>query len=431
MTPHNFEMKTIRSATVIACHECDLIQWEIVLPPGQVARCGRCDAELYRSAHKSVDHTLAFILAAAVLLLVANAYPIVGLTIQGEYNATSLYGAVYALWNQEMQPIAFLVFLTTFLVPAVELAVMIYLLLSLRLGRIPAGLTVIMRLLQSINPWGMVEVFILGVLVALVKLTHYGSVIPGLALWSFGVLTLLLAAAAASFDIRDIWDRAYPAPRGRTVLLVEAPVTAAAGGLSCCHVCGLVSKVTQTGGPAHCPRCSAKLHFRKPDSITRTWALLIAASIMYVPANLLPMMETSSLFGSQDDTIMSGVIYLWTSGSWDLALVVFIASIMVPLLKLIALTLLLISVQRRSVWQPVQRTRLYRLLELVGRWSMLDIYVVTILAALVQIGSLATIKAGPAALAFGSVVVLTMFAAMQFDPRLIWDPLQKERIIIP
>ena len=124
---------------------------------------------------------------------------------------------------------------------------------------------------------------------------------------------------------------------------------------------------------------------------------------------------------------MSGVLYLWHSGSWDLALVVFIASIMVPLLKLIAMTLLLVSVQRRSVWQPLQRTRLYRIVEFVGRWSMLDIYVVTILAALVQIGSLATIKAGPAALAFGAVVVLTMFSALQFDPRLIWDPLQKER----
>ena len=207
----------------------------------------------------------------------------------------------------------------------------------------------------------------------------------------------------------------------------EAPVTAAACGLLSCHVCGLVSKAPRTGSSTHCPRCSARLHSRKPDSVARTWALLIAAGIMYVPANLLPMMETRSLFGSQDDTIMSGVIYLWTSGSWDLALVVFIASIMVPLLKLIALTLLLVSVQRRSVWQPVQRTRLYRLVELVGRWSMLDIYVVTILAALVQIGSLATIKAGPAAMAFGAVVVLTMFAAMQFDPRLIWDPLQKER----
>jgi paraquat-inducible protein A len=138
-------------------------------------------------------------------------------------------------------------------------------------------------------------------------------------------------------------------------------------------------------------------------------------------------METSSLFGAEKDTILSGVVFLWHSGSWDLALVVFIASIVVPLLKLMALTVLLVSVQRRSVWRPVQRARLYRLVELVGRWSMLDIYVVTVLAALVQIGSLATIKAGPAILPFSAVVVLTMFAAQQFDPRLIWDPLQKER----
>jgi paraquat-inducible protein A len=201
--------------------------------------------------------------------------------------------------------------------------------------------------------------------------------------------------------------------------------TAADCGLFSCHVCGLVSKAPPDVHEAHCPRCSSPLHFRKPDSLNRSWALLIAAYIMYVPANLLPIMETSSLFGSQDDTIMSGVIYLWHSGSWDLALVVFIASIMVPLLKLISMTLLLVTAQRRSVWQPLQRTKLYRIVEFVGRWSMLDVYVVAILAALVQLGSLATIKAGPAALAFGAVVVLTMFSAMLFDPRLIWDPLSE------
>jgi len=205
-----------------------------------------------------------------------------------------------------------------------------------------------------------------------------------------------------------------------------APLTAAARGLFSCHVCGLVSKAPPGCHEAHCPRCSSPLHFRKPDSVARSWALLIAAYIMYIPANLLPIMEASSFLGSQDDTIMSGIIYLWHSGSWDLALIVFIASIMVPLLKLIAITLLLITVQRRSVWQPQQRTKLYRIVEFVGRWSMLDVYVVAILAALVQIGALATVKAGPAALAFGAVVVLTMFSAMQFDPRLIWDPLQKE-----
>jgi paraquat-inducible protein A len=205
--------------------------------------------------------------------------------------------------------------------------------------------------------------------------------------------------------------------------MIDAPVTAAARGLLSCHVCGLLSRGGHGGRTLHCPRCSAPLHVRKPNSVARSWAFLIAAYILYIPANVLPIMKTSSLFGAQADTIMSGIIYLWHSGSWDLALVVFTASIMVPLLKLIALTLLLISVQRRSTWQPMQRAKLYRVVELVGRWSMLDIYVVAILTALVQIGALATINAGPGALAFGAVVVLTMFSAMEFDPRLIWDPL--------
>jgi paraquat-inducible protein A len=203
--------------------------------------------------------------------------------------------------------------------------------------------------------------------------------------------------------------------------------TAGGLGLCSCHVCGLVSKPDSFDGTAHCPRCDASLHIRKPDSVMRCWALLIAAYILYLPANLLTIMETGSLISYRKDTIMSGVVHLWKTGSWSIAAIVFVASILVPLFKLIALTLLLISVQRRSTLMPMTRAKLYRLVELVGRWSMLDIYVVTLLAALVQIRSLATVRAGSGAIAFGAVVVLTMFAAMQFDPRLIWDPLRKER----
>jgi len=179
--------------------------------------------------------------------------------------------------------------------------------------------------------------------------------------------------------------------------------------------------------PAHCPRCGASLHFRKPGSVSRCWALLIAAYILYIPANLLTIMETGSLFKYRKDTIISGVVELWKTGFWVIAIIVFIASVTIPLFKLISLTLLLVSVQRRSIWRPRQRTRLYRLVELVGRWSMLDIYVVALLSALVQFGAIATVKAGPGAVAFGAVVVLTMLASMQFDPRLIWDPIHKER----
>lgn len=189
-------------------------------------------------------------------------------------------------------------------------------------------------------------------------------------------------------------------------------------GQAVCATCG------RLGSPATdraCQRCGAALHFRKPNSIQRSWALLIAAYALYLPANLLPIMETRSLFGTQQDTIMSGVVYLWSNGSWILAMVVFIASVAVPLFKMLSLTALLVGVQRRSRHQPRQRTKLYRFLELIGRWSMLDVYVVTILVALVQVQSLASIRPGTGVIAFAAVVVLSMLATHAFEPRLIWD----------
>lgn len=192
-----------------------------------------------------------------------------------------------------------------------------------------------------------------------------------------------------------------------------------------CHDCSLVVALPQGPGAGHptlrCPRCDAKVHRRKVDSIARTWALVVGAAICYIPANLYPVMKVTSLGKTQADTILSGVFFLLHHGMWPLALIVFIASVAVPLLKLFALSFLLISVQRRSRWRPVDRTRIYRITEAVGRWSMVDVYVVTILVALVHLGALATIEAERGAVFFGAVVVLTLFAAESFDPRLIWD----------
>ncbi|MFT4174231.1 MAG: paraquat-inducible protein A [Herbaspirillum sp.] len=205
-----------------------------------------------------------------------------------------------------------------------------------------------------------------------------------------------------------------------------SPGSAAARGLACCHACGQLARLDGAHEDAHCPRCGGALHLRKPNSLARTWALVIAAAVLYIPANVLPVMQTTSLGATSNDTILSGVVYLGTSGSWDLAVIVFIASIVVPMAKLIALSVLLFTAGRRATTQPVQRTKLYRLVELVGKWSMLDIYVAALLATLVHFGSLLTIRAGPGAIAFGAVVVLTMFAAKSFDPRLIWDPIETD-----
>lgn len=192
-------------ATMVACHECDLLQQAVALQSGGVARCRRCRAILYRNSPDSLVRTLAFTQAATVFFIVANLYPIMGIEIQGTPGETNLYGAVHSLWQQEMYLISLLVGLTTLLLPAAELGMMLYLLLLLRRNIIPPGLPLFMRILKHIRPWSMVEVFMLGILVSLVKLTSASTIIPGVALWSFGGLTFMLAAMASSFNSRDIW----------------------------------------------------------------------------------------------------------------------------------------------------------------------------------------------------------------------------------
>lgn len=201
------------------------------------------------------------------------------------------------------------------------------------------------------------------------------------------------------------------------------PPTARQLGLVGCHVCGLVCRSRGEGRVGSCPRCGASLHRRKPDSIARAWALLIAAIILYIPANVIPVMRTASLFSSSDNTILSGVVELWVVGSPDLAVIVFFASIMVPVLKFIALGWLLLSVQRRRArWPQRQRSHLYRIVEHMGYWSMLDVFVVTLLTGAVQLAPLAEVLPLPGIIWFALVVVLTMLASQSFDPRLVWDP---------
>jgi paraquat-inducible protein A len=203
---------------------------------------------------------------------------------------------------------------------------------------------------------------------------------------------------------------------------MKQPLTARQMGLIRCHTCGkLAFDVGHDGYEEHCPRCRAHMHMRATNSLSRTWALLITAAILYVPANILPIMTVTYFGSGKPDTIMSGVITLLQLGSYPVATVIFIASILVPVLKMVALLILLLSVQFKWALDDRQRTRMFRAVEMVGRWSMLDIFVIALLVALVSFGSIAQIISGPGATAFGSVVVLTMLAATTFDARLIWD----------
>lgn len=206
-----------------------------------------------------------------------------------------------------------------------------------------------------------------------------------------------------------------------------SPCSARHLGLIACTTCGLVCRDRVVDTPRDCPRCASALHTRKPNSLARCWALLIAAALLYLPANLLPIMHTRTFLEERDDTILSGVRVLWQAGSWDLALIVFIASVFVPLAKLAVLAVLLFSVQRGWRGARRRRTRLYRWVDWIGAWSMLDIFVVVLLVALVQFQTLARVEPGLGAVAFGGVVVLTLLASHSFDPRLIWDAAEAAR----
>lgn len=198
-------------------------------------------------------------------------------------------------------------------------------------------------------------------------------------------------------------------------------VMATHAGLLLCETCGLLNRRPRAAGTPLCARCGTGLHARKPDAVVRTWALLVAAYVLYIPANVLPVLTTQSLGEETSDTILGGAIRLWAQGAWPLSVVIVVASFVVPLAKLFALTWLLMPARRLFAGDAHRGTRLYRVVDFIGRWSMVDIYVGGLLVGLVQFYPFATVGVGPAAAAFGAVVVLTMLASRSFDPRLLWD----------
>lgn len=413
---------------LIGCHDCGQVyRWQ-PLARRERARCTQCRRELYRwqaAGPAPQPHTMVAVTLGAVLVwLIAQCFPIVSLQLEGMVTSVTLLQSIGVLWHERMQVVATLVFFCAIVFPVLDLGALLYVATGLARGRRVPGFDMLLRIVQAARHWAMTEVLMMGILVTVIKMTSLARVVPHPGLFAFGALTLL-SALAMRYEPRALWalgDRVAP----RTMRRAPAPIEGPADYVSC-HACGLVNRCACDGPAAHCARCAARLHRRIPDSINRTWALLAAAALLYIPANILPIMYTTSIgSGAEGDTIMSGVKLFWNSNSRGLAIIIFVASIVVPVGKLLALVVLAASAQWRSRWAPLRRTRVYRLVEFIGRWSMLDIFVVTLTVALVRFQAVVNITAGPGALAFGVVVVLTMFASSQFDPRLIWDPIKKE-----
>lgn len=401
---------------LVACQHCDALHERAPLNRGEMATCTRCGYVLYRESNITLDGWVALLMGAIIIFAIANLFPIATVGIQGNYIQASLPGALWLTWEQGHPVLAVMTGLFGFWLPLTQLLCTLWAAMAIRSGRLPWDFAYGMRLLHWVGPWSMVPVLMLGVLVAIVKFAGLASVRPEPGIWAFAILTFLLTGLSR-FSAYDLWRIA----EDRGLVQRSLPQLAPSAVLASCGACRLVQNLEHAQAVQPCERCGTTVHLRKPAVQSRVWALIIAAAIAYIPANVLPVMRVGTLGTETAHTILGGVIELWRVGSWDLAIIVFAASVVVPLTKLLALTILLLRRHWRGLRVQRQRTRLYELVEFIGQWSMLDVFVVILMTALANFPGFSQVLAGPAAASFGGVVILTMLAAMSYDPRDGWD----------
>ncbi|GAA4257143.1 paraquat-inducible protein A [Azospirillum formosense] len=403
------------------CPGCGLFQTVPALAPGMTALCPRCTTTLERATRRPIDHSVALSLTALVLLVIMCSTTLMTVQKAGISLSARLFSGPAELVRRDMAELAAAVLFVTVVAPLFKLLGTLYVLLRLRETAPPRHLCRVFALAERLSPWSMIEVFVFGVFVAYVKLGDLVKITLDVGVYALLALTVVIIWADSALDREAIWDRLDRRgnARGRCALPDRRTIEMAG-----CEVCGLVSSVDgpmEAGARHRCPRCGSALHPRKPDSVARTWALVIAAALLYIPANYFPVLTVMQLGAGAPSTILGGVEELVASRMYPLAALVFFASVAVPMLKLVGLSVMLVSTQTGRTGWLRDRTRLYHVVRWIGRWSMIDIFMEALLGALVKFGSVVTIEPGIGAVAFCGVVILTMFAAETFDPRLMWD----------
>jgi paraquat-inducible protein A len=397
----------------ILCPQCDLLVAIPEIAVGQKAKCPRCHTTLTSRWKEPRRRPIAYAVSALFMLLLSNLFPFVNMKVAGLGSEVTLIQIPQVLVSDDYASMASLFMILVQLMPALG---MIFIIILCQGTSIPSHWQIsIARNYFRLKAWCMVEIFLAGVLVSFVKLMAYGDVGVGTSFYPFVLFCILQLRAFQCTDRYWIWQQVASAPK------LEMPLRVGESGLSqglrSCHCCMAILPVDQK----KCGRCETSGHARRKNSLQWTMALLITSIFLYIPANLLPIMITQVLGTPMPSTIMAGVVLLWSEGSYPVAMVILIASIMVPTLKMIAIGWLCWDANSNK---EIDRERLhviYEVVEFVGRWSMIDVFVIAVLSALVRMGQLMSIYPDIGALLFASVVILTMFAAMTFDPRLIWD----------
>jgi len=413
---------------MIACEECGLVVALPEISDGQKAHCPRCQHILIRQISMPFERPFAYGTACLIMLLLSVSFPFMSFTVQGATQTTTLLHAIEMLTYFENSLLALLLLLTIVVLPAAYIIAVLYLYRKAARHRHIDGTSQEMRLCKRllrgiirIEPWLMVDVFLIGVLVSLVKIASLADVGLGISFWAFCAYTMLVVKCVSIIDRTWLWQQFIPLQKLDGVKAGDSHISANHVN---CHSCSQLNPIPETAH-AKCSRCESALHHYNPNqSLQRAWAFLITAMVFYIPANLYPIMYTVSMGNREGSTILGGVVLLWKLKSYPIAMIIFIASIAIPLAKVFSLIWLFISARRsnqRSAQQAIKQLRLYRLTELIGRWSMIDIFVVAILVALVQLQNLMAIFPGPGALSFAVVVIFTMLSAMTFDPRVFWS----------
>ncbi|HEX3984378.1 MAG TPA: paraquat-inducible protein A [Acidisoma sp.] len=404
------------------CRHCGQLQRVPELAAPSAVDCARCGVTLRRLQVNSLGRALAFSLSGLVLFALACLMPLMRVSTSGMTLGADLFSGPRRLDQQGVWELAAVVLFTTVGAPFLKLLGTSYVLIGIQLPRPPAHMRIVFTFVAKLGAWSMVEVYLVGVFVAYVKLVDIVHIDVGVAVYALVGLMIASIGADAFLDRQMVWEileRKGIVVHPQTGLSIPTPGRGDGIAVSC-ETCAKVSVIH--GSDRHeCPRCGSHLHFRKPNGIARCWALVAAAAVLYIPANIYPVLTVVQLGAGAPSTILGGVEELVAAKMYPLAAVVFIASIMVPMLKLAGLVILLLMTQLGSRERLHDRGRLYRIVSVIGRWSMIDIFMESILVALVHFGALVTIEPGVGAVAFAGVVILTIFAAESFDPRMMWD----------
>jgi paraquat-inducible protein A len=407
------------------CPDCGQMQIIPALRPGSKAICLRCDNVLRHTRRDPLLLPLALNISALILFLLGATLTLMSVSTAGQHRAAGLITGPVEMERYGLWEISAVVLVTTVAAPLARVLCMLAVLLGLRMARPPAELRTIFAWTEHLRPWSMVEIYLLGLFVAYVRLSGMAVVDLGPAIFALGGLMIIMVLADYTLDGQAVWEAMKP--RGRPAFRRRVDATAVDNERAAlnqhrwrigCDTCGLVSR---SAPGMRCSRCGFRLRIRIPLSIERTWAFAVAAVVLYIPANVYPVLTVVRLGAGQPSTILGGVRELLEIGMWPLAALVFFASVAVPVLKLVGLAVLLVTTHTGTPWALHDRTILYRIVDTIGRWSMIDIFMESILVALVQFGQVASVYPGPGAIAFAAVVILTMLAAHSFDPRLMWD----------